>query len=94
MDRRYFITSSSIIGFTVAVVPSLIFAANKTNEAITHRSEEFIEYSSEMVNKFHDYSLGGILPAMLPLAIYACTEELIYLILFLFLLITSGIIIF
>jgi hypothetical protein len=94
MDRRYFITSSSAVGFTMAAVPSFIFAANKTHDAITYKSREFIEYSSEMVNKFHDYSLGGILPAMLPLAIYACTEELIYLILFLFILITSGVIIF
>ena len=57
-------------------------------------SQEFIEYTSETVNKLNDYALGGILPSLIPLMLYAYTQELMYIILFFFLLITSGLIIF
>ncbi len=94
MERRYFIKSSAMVVSTAVLVPSAIFAVDVAAESIARHSKEFIEYTSETVNKLNDYALGGILPALVPLMLYAYTQELMYVILFLFLLITSGIIIF
>ena len=94
MDRRYFIKSTSLVASTAVLVPASIFAADAAIESITRNSKEFIEYTSETVNKLNDYALGGVLPALVPFMLYAYTQELMYVILFLFLLITSGIVIF
>ena len=94
MDRRYFIKSTGIVGSTAVLVPSAIFAVDTAIESIVKHSNEFIEYTAETANKLNDYSLGGILPSLVPLMLFAYTQELMYVILFFFLLITSGIVIF
>ena len=94
MKRRYFIQSTGIIASTAVIVPSGIFAADAAIESITKHSNEFIEFTSETANKLNDYALGGILPSLIPLMLFAYTYELIYVMLFLFLLISSGIVIF
>ena len=50
------------------------------------QSQELIEYTSETVNKLNDYALGAILPSLVPLMLYAYTQELMYILLFFFLL--------
>lgn len=92
MDRRYFLTSTTVVTSTAVLVPSLIYAAEAASEAMVRQSQELIEYTSETVNKLNDYALGAILPSLVPLMLYAYTQELMYIILFLFLLISSGII--
>ena len=94
MERRFFIQSTSLVTSATVLTPSLILAAENAAESITKHSQEFIEYTSETVNKLNDYALGCILPSLIPLMLYAYTQELMYIILFFFLLITSGLIIF
>ena len=94
MDRRYFIKSTGIVGSTAVLVPSAIFAVDTAIESIVKHSNEFIEYTAETANKLNDYALVGILPSLVPLMLFAYTQELMYVILFFFLLISSGIIIF
>jgi hypothetical protein len=52
-----------------------------------------MDYTSDKVNALNDYALGAILPSLASLAIYAYTMELIYVVLFIFLLLSAGIII-
>jgi hypothetical protein len=94
MERRYFIKSTAFMTATAIAVPSLMYAAEAASEAVIKGSQEVIEYTSETVNKLNDYALGAILPSLAPLLLYAYTQELMYIILFFFLLISSGIIIF
>jgi hypothetical protein len=89
MDRRYFIKSSTIAGTAIAIVPISMLI----HEKIQNSTQDFIEYSSEKVNVLNDYAMGAILPSLASLAMYAYTLELIYIVLFLFLVITAGIII-
>ena len=63
------------------------------HEKIQNSTQDFIEYSSEKINVLNDYAMGAILPSLVSLAMYAYTLELIYVVLFLFLIITAGIII-
>ena len=76
------------------IVPSAIFGAGAAIESITKHSNEFFEHMSETVNKLNEYALGGLLPSLLPLVLFAYTQELMYVMLFLFLLISSGLVIF
>ncbi len=94
MNRRYFIQSSGIVASTTILVPMAIFSVDSAIRSITKHSNEFIEYSAETVNKVNDYALGGLLPSLIPIILFAYTQELIYVILFFFLLISSGIVIF
>lgn len=89
MDRRYFIKSSTIAGTAIAIVPKSMLL----HEKIQNSTQDFIEYSSEKINVLNDYAMGAILPSLASLAMYAYTLELIYVVLFLFLIITAGIII-
>ncbi len=89
MDRRYFIKSSTIAGTAIAIVPISMLLQEK----IQNSTQDFIEYSSEKINILNDYAMGAILPSLVSLAMYAYTLELIYVVLFLFLIITAGIII-
>lgn len=89
MDRRYFIKSSTIAGTAIAIVPISMLLQEK----IQNSTQDFIEYSSEKINVLNDYAMGAILPSLASLAMYAYTLELIYVVLFLFLIITAGIII-
>ena len=89
MDRRYFIKSSTIAGTAIAIVPISMLLQEK----IQNSTQDFIEYSSEKINILNDYAMGAILPSLASLAMYAYTLELIYVVLFLFLIITAGIII-
>jgi len=89
MDRRYFIKSSTIAGTAIAIVPISMLI----HEKIQNSTQDFIEYSSEKVNVLNDYAMGAILPSLASLAMHAYTLELIYIVLFLFLVITAGIII-
>ena len=89
MDRRYFIKNTALAGTAIAIVPTSMFFAEK----IQNSAHEFIEYSSDKINTLNDYAMGAILPSLASLAIYAYTLELIYVVLFLFLIITAGIII-
>ena len=89
MDRRYFIKSSTIAGTAIAIVPISMLLQEK----IQNSTQDFIEYSSEKINVLNDYAMGAILPSLVSLAMYAYTLELIYVVLFLFLIITAGIII-
>ena len=95
MERRYFLKSTGIVASTAVLVPSAIFAADAAVESIVKHSNEFIDYTTaETANKLNDYALGGLLPSLVPLMLFAYTQELMYVILFFFLLISSGIIIF
>jgi len=89
MDRRYFIKSSTIAGTAIAIVPISMLL----HEKIQNSTQDFIEYSSEKINVLNDYAMGAILPSLASLAMYAYTLEFIYVALFLFLIITAGIII-
>ena len=89
MDRRYFIKNTAMVGTAIVIVPSSMLFAEK----IKNSSDEFIEYSSDKINALNDYAMGAILPSLASLAIYAYTMELIYVVLFIFLLITAGIVI-
>lgn len=89
MDRRYFIKNTALAGTAIAIVPTSMFFAEK----IQNSAHEFVEYSSDKINVFNDYAMGAILPSLAALAIYAYTMELIYVVLFIFLLITAGIVI-
>ena len=89
MDRRYFLKNTAIVGTAVSIVPtSMLFT-----QQIQKSAGEFIDYTSDKVNAFNDYAMGAILPSLASLAIYAYTMELIYVVLFLFLLLSAGIII-
>jgi uncharacterized membrane protein len=89
MDRRYFIKNTAIAGTAVAIVPaSMLFT-----QQVQKSAGEFIDYTSDKVNALNDYALGAILPSLASLAIYAYTMELIYVVLFIFLLLSAGIII-
>ena len=76
-------------GTAIAIVPTSMFFAEK----IQNSAHEFVEYSSDKTNALNDYAMGAILPSLAALAIYAYTMELIYVVLFIFLLITAGMII-
>ena len=89
MDRRYFIKSSTIAGTVIAIVPTSMLLSEK----IQNSTQDFIEYSSEKINILNDYAMGAVLPSFASLAIYAYTLELIYVVLFLFLIVTTGVII-
>ena len=89
MDRRYFIKNTAIAGTAMAIVPaSMLFT-----QQVQKSAGEFIDYTSDKVNALNDYALGAILPSLASLAIYAYTMELIYVVLFIFLLFSAGIII-
>ena len=89
MDRRYFIKNTAIAGTAVAIVPaSMLFT-----QQVQKSAGEFIDYTSDKVNALNDYAMGAILPSLASLAIYAYTIELIYVVLFIFLLLSAGIII-
>ena len=89
MDRREFLKGFTVVGATAALAPTSILFAERVKET-TH---EIIEYSSAKINHLNDYAMESILPSLATLAIYAYTDELIYILLFIFLLITSGIVI-
>ena len=73
----------------MAIVPaSMLFT-----QQVQKSAGEFIDYTSDKVNAFNDYAMGSILPSLASLAIYAYTMELIYVVLFIFLLLSAGIII-
>lgn len=89
MDRRYFIKNTAIAGTAMAIVPaSMLFT-----QQVQKSAGEFIDYTSDKVNALNEYALGAILPSLASLAIYAYTMELIYVVLFIFLLLSAGIII-
>ena len=89
MDRRYFIKNTAIAGTAMAIVPaSMLFT-----QQVQKSAGEFIDYTSDKVNALNDYAMGAILPSLASLAIYAYTMELIYVVLFIFLLLSAGIII-
>ncbi|MDA8841023.1 twin-arginine translocation signal domain-containing protein [Gammaproteobacteria bacterium] len=89
MDRRYFIKNTAIAGTAMAIVPaSMLFT-----QQVQKSAGEFMDYTSDKVNALNDYALGAILPSLASLAIYAYTMELIYVVLFIFLLLSAGIII-
>ena len=94
MNRRYFIKSTGIVASTTVLVPMAIFSVDSAIRSITKHSNEFIEYTSETVNKLNEYALGGLLPSLIPLMLFTYTQELMYVMLFLFLLISSGLVIF
>ena len=89
MDRRYFLKNTAIAGTAMAIVPaSMLFT-----QQVQKSAGEFIDYTSDKVNALNDYALGAILPSLASLAIYAYTMELIYVVLFIFLLLSAGIMI-
>ena len=89
MDRREFLKSFTIVGASAALVPTSILFAEKVNQT-TH---EIIEYSTAKINHLNEYAMDAVLPSLATLVIYAYTMELIYVVVFIFLLITSGIVI-
>lgn len=89
MDRRYFIKNTAMAGTAIVIIPTSMLLGEK----LQNTANEFLEYSSDKINALNDYAMGAILPSLAALAIYAYTLELIYVVLFLFLLITAGIII-
>lgn len=89
MDRRYFLKNTAIAGTVMAIVPTSVLFTQQVQKS----AGEFIDYTSDKVNAFNDYAMGAILPSLASLAIYAYTMELMYVVLFLFLLLSAGIII-
>ena len=89
MDRREFLKGFTLVGATAVLAPtSMLFA-----EKIKQTTHEIIEYSSAKINHLNDYAMEAVLPSLATLAIYAYTAELIYVLFFIFLFITSGFII-
>ena len=89
MDRREFLKGFTLIGATAVLAPTSMLFAEKVNQT----TQEIIEYSKTKINYLNDYAMEAVLPSLATLAIYAYTAELIYVLLFIFLLITSGILI-
>jgi|TARA_B110000858_G_C17710299_1_gene430234 hypothetical protein len=89
MKRREFLNNTVMVGTAVAVVPLSMLFVERAQET----TQEFIEYSSDKINSLNDYAMGAILPSLASFAIYAYTQELMYVLLFIFLLLTAGIII-
>ena len=87
MDRREFLKGFTVVGATVALAPTSILFA----ERVKQTTQEIIEYSSAKINHLNDYAMESVLPSIVTLAIYAYSMELMYLVLFIFLLITTGI---
>ncbi len=88
MDRREFLKGMTLVGATAALAPTTVLFA----ERVKQTTQEIIDYSSHKINHLNDYAMSAVLPSIASLAIYAYTMELIYVVLFLFLLITAGII--
>ena len=65
MERRFFIQSTSLVTSATVLTPSLILAAENAAESITKHSQEFIEYTSETVNKLNDYEFGVLFHQMI-----------------------------
>ena len=89
MNRRDFFKNITVFGASAALVPTSVLFAERAKEI----SQEVIEYSSEKINNLNEYAMGAIIPSITSLALYAYTLELFYLSLFIFLLITSGIVV-
>lgn len=89
MNRREFLLGFTSVGVTAAVLPSGLFNTNK----LTESSKKVIDYSYEKINQINDYAVNSIIPSLTTMALYAYTEELFYTLLFLFLLLSSLIII-
>jgi len=87
MDRREFLKGFSVIGASAALVPTSVLFAERAKEI----TKEVFEYSSEKINNINEYAMEAIIPSLTSLALYAYTMELFYVLLFLFLLITTGI---
>ena len=87
MNRRDFFKNIAIVGTSAALVPTSVLFAERAKEI----TMEVFEYSSEKINNINEYAMGAILPSLTSLALYAYTMELFYVLLFLFLLITTGI---
>ena len=80
MDRREFLKGFTLVGATAVLAPtSMLFA-----EKIKQTTHEIFEYSSAKINHLNDYAMESILPSLATLAIYAYTDELIYILLFIF----------
>ena len=88
MDRREFLKGFTMVGATAALAPTSILFA----ERVKQTTQEIIEYSTARINHLNDYAMDAVLPSLATLAIYAYTMELIYVLLFLFLLLTAGIV--
>ena len=86
MDRREFLKGFTVVGATAALAPTSILFAERVKQTT-------IEYSKAKINHLNDYAMDAVLPSLVTMAIYAYTMELIYVVLFIFLLITSGIVI-
>ena len=87
MDRREFLKGFTVVGATAALAPTSILFT----ERLKQTTQEIIEYSSAKINHLNDYAMESVLPSIVTLAIYAYSMELMYLVLFIFLLITTGI---
>ena len=88
MDRREFLKGFTVVGATAALTPTSILFADRVKQT----TQEIIEYSTAKINYLNDYAMDAVLPSLATLAIYAYTMELIYVVLFLFLLMTAGIV--
>ena len=89
MNRRDFFRNTTIIGTSIALVPSSVMYSQKAVQT----AREVFEYTSNRINQINEYALSAILPSLASLAMYAYTLELFYTLLFFFLLIAAGIII-
>ena len=89
MDRREFLKGFTVVGATAALAPTSILFAERVKQA----TQEIIEYSTAKINHLNGYDMATIIPSIATLAIYAFTAEYIYVLIFLFLVITSGIVI-
>ena len=87
MDRREFLKGFTVVGATDALAPTSILFA----ERVKQTTQEIIEYSTAKINHLNDYAMDSVMPSIVTLAIYAYSMELMYIVLFFFLLITTGI---
>ena len=87
MDRREFLKGFTVVGATAVLAPTSILFA----ERVKQTTQEIIEYSTAKINHLNDYAMDSVIPSIATLAIYAYSMELMYIVLFFFLLITTGI---
>lgn len=83
----------TIVGTSAAFVPTSILFAEKAIQITKEISHDVFEYTSEKMNQVNEYALGAVVPSLISLAFFAYTMELFYVALFLFLMLTTGIVI-
>ena len=83
----------TIVGTSAALVPTSVLFAEKAIQITKEISHDVFEYTYEKMSQVNEYALGAVVPSLISLAFFAYTMELFYVALFLFLMLTTGIVI-